>query len=49
MEKKNEKKKMKEKMNLMKKKKKGKQSLVEINDKIQAIIMHVVQLKYDLK
>ena len=48
MEKKNEKKKMKEKMNLMKKKK-GKQSLVEINDKIQAIIMHVVQLKYDLK
>jgi len=30
-------------------KKKGKQRLVEINDKIQAIIMHVVQLKYDLK
>ena len=29
-------------------KKKGKQRLVEINDKIQAVIMHVVQLKYDL-
>ena len=30
-------------------KKKGKQRLVEINDKIQAVIMHVVQLKYGLK